>query len=361
VCNDQITKKHKPSSVSSSARRELESTMTDRRKQWSAGRVLLGGAGNIGSYLALELARRGIGFVRVIDRDVIEPKNNTNQAYNVTTDVGRPKAEVIAERMKAIAPTIVVEPIVADLEDVPVGLFADVGACLGALDSLRARQVLANERAWPLGLTVIDGAVGGWIGTVKWLVPSGACLECGWSEAHYRQLTREMPCDPGGSATGQPTNAPALVGATVATMMADELERLFLEPSPAESHEITFDLESSRHLESQLRQAPRCRFDHAVVRGSIEMQVPFVVATVGDCLAAVTEAWGTADDTQFEFRRRLFDVGLFGNSRWLTSSQLVPYATRRLTELNLTRFDQIRVKNRQLDAFLMMKSNGISG
>jgi molybdopterin/thiamine biosynthesis adenylyltransferase len=163
--------------------------------------VLIAGAGNIGSHLAPQLARAGVGALRILDRDRVEAKNLATQDYR-PEDVGRPKAEVLAERLRAQFPGRTVEAWVGDLEDVPLGV-ASVDAVLGALDSRRARQVLASELAWPQGVPVIDGGVGeGLLGRVQVFVPGAdsACLECTWGPADYRLLAAEYPCVPGAGA-----------------------------------------------------------------------------------------------------------------------------------------------------------------
>src|SRR5262249_58742008 len=110
--------------------------------------VLVAGAGNIGSHLVPLLARSGVGRICLVDRDHVEMKNLRNQDYR-PEDVGRPKAEVLAERIQGQAPGAVIEARTADLETLPLGLFM-VDAIFGALDSRRARQALVSEAAWPL-------------------------------------------------------------------------------------------------------------------------------------------------------------------------------------------------------------------
>ncbi len=340
----------------------FDSTITYSPPSSSLGRarLLLGGAGNVGSFLGIELARRipptipaGAVFVRVVDRDFIEARNKTNQAYVDEKYVGRPKAEVLAEQMRAMNPAIAVEPVISDVEDVPVGLFADVEVCLDGFDSLRARQVLMSERAWPLGVPAIDGAVGGCIGSVKRLIPGSGCLECSWGPSHYRQLTREMPCNPLGSAQAPPTNSSAQLGQAVARIMVDELERFYDGPPPTESREITFDLVTGKRFESRLRKARRCRFDHLAVQETIRLGVPFAKATVGNLLAAVAQAWGTVDHVQFEFRRRIFEPDAGGDGRWQLAEGLSLHSQRRLADCHLTHLDRIRVKSVSRDAFLV--------
>src|SRR5688572_22095255 len=109
------------------------------RNVFADARLLLAGAGNIASYVAATLAEAGCGFLRIIDRDRVELRNTINQLYT-SGDVGLPKADALAGHVRSICPQTQVEAVVADLEDAPHGLFADVDLVLAGLDSLRARQ-----------------------------------------------------------------------------------------------------------------------------------------------------------------------------------------------------------------------------
>src|SRR6185437_6771952 len=84
--------------------------------------VLLAGAGNIGSFAASLLARAGVRRIRLVDRDRVEEKNLATQDYR-SEDVGRPKAEVLADRLRQQFPGLTVEARTADLEDLPLGDF----------------------------------------------------------------------------------------------------------------------------------------------------------------------------------------------------------------------------------------------
>src|SRR5205814_1582034 len=105
------------------------------------------------------LARAGVGRIRLVDRDVVEGKNLAAQDYR-PEGVGRFKSDAQAERLRARFPRLTVESYPVDLEDLPLGVAA-VDLILGGLDSRRARQVLVGEIAWPLGVPVVDGGVGG--------------------------------------------------------------------------------------------------------------------------------------------------------------------------------------------------------
>ncbi len=228
--------------------------------------VVIAGLGNIGSPLALLLGRSlgSLGVrLRLIDRDLIEPRNFVNQAFGETSDVGRPKVDVIAASICRAYPGVDCDPRHIDLEDTSIDDFAGAALVLGGLDSLRARQCLITERAWPLSIPVIDGGVGEpALGRVQVFVPGSACNECSWSTNHYRQLAREYPCDPGRRAEGPPTNVPAFVGATVAAVMASECWKWLTGRRATDSYEVAFDLETLRFQTGRLHRAKSCRFNH---------------------------------------------------------------------------------------------------
>jgi len=73
------------------------------------GRVLIIGAGGLGSPAAYYLAASGIGILGLADADVVEPSNLQRQILHFTPDVGRPKTESAAEKLKALNPEIKIQ------------------------------------------------------------------------------------------------------------------------------------------------------------------------------------------------------------------------------------------------------------
>ncbi|MBQ9783339.1 MAG: tRNA threonylcarbamoyladenosine dehydratase [Clostridia bacterium] len=69
-------------------------------------RVALFGVGGVGSYAAEALARSGVGHVELIDKDTVALSNVNRQLCALESTLGRPKAEVMAERMQDINPAI---------------------------------------------------------------------------------------------------------------------------------------------------------------------------------------------------------------------------------------------------------------
>ena len=72
-------------------------------------RVAVFGIGGVGGHLAEALARAGVGHIHLIDRDTVSLSNINRQAVALHSTVGRPKAEVMAERIKDINPACEVE------------------------------------------------------------------------------------------------------------------------------------------------------------------------------------------------------------------------------------------------------------
>jgi len=88
--------------------------------QWSGkaqralqqARVLCIGAGGLGSPALLYLAAAGVGHLTIIDGDAVDLSNLQRQVLHSTPDVGRPKAVVAAERLRALNPGIAIVPMV---------------------------------------------------------------------------------------------------------------------------------------------------------------------------------------------------------------------------------------------------------
>jgi tRNA A37 threonylcarbamoyladenosine dehydratase len=73
--------------------------------------VTVVGLGAVGSYATEALARAGVGRLRLVDFDVVHPSNLNRQLFALHSTLGRPKAEVAAERVRDIAPDCAVEPL----------------------------------------------------------------------------------------------------------------------------------------------------------------------------------------------------------------------------------------------------------
>src|SRR5919106_6969976 len=82
----------------------------DGQRRLKAARVLLVGAGGLGSPLALYLAAAGVGHLGLIDFDVVDFTNLQRQVLHGTKDVGRPKLASARDRIHDVNPYVHVEP-----------------------------------------------------------------------------------------------------------------------------------------------------------------------------------------------------------------------------------------------------------
>ena len=144
-------------------------------------RVAVVGCGALGSFQAGALARAGVGFLRIIDRDYVELSNLQRQWLFDQCDVeqGLPKAIAAARKIAAINSDIQVEPVVADLTPSNVDdLLGDVSLILDGTDNFETRYLI-NDYAVSRGLPWIYGAAVGSYGITMPVLPgSTACLRC---------------------------------------------------------------------------------------------------------------------------------------------------------------------------------------
>lgn len=78
----------------------------------SAARVAIVGIGGVGAYAAEMLARAGVGHIVLVDSDSVGESNINRQLLALHSTVGRPKVEVLSERLKDINPSLEVTSVV---------------------------------------------------------------------------------------------------------------------------------------------------------------------------------------------------------------------------------------------------------
>lgn len=146
-----------------------------------ASRVAVVGCGALGSTQAELLARAGVGFLRVIDRDYIEWSNLQRQSLYDEKDAeaALPKAAAAAVRLKAINSSIVVEPAISDLTPATVDdLFEDINLIMDGTDNFETRYLI-NDFALLHNIPWIYGAAVGSYGLKMPIIPGKTCcLRC---------------------------------------------------------------------------------------------------------------------------------------------------------------------------------------
>ena len=88
-----------------------------------AAHVIVFGLGGVGSWCAEALARSGVGRLTLVDEDSVAESNLNRQVCALGSTIGRPKAEVMAARLRDIAPDAEIIPVTARYEAASRGRF----------------------------------------------------------------------------------------------------------------------------------------------------------------------------------------------------------------------------------------------
>jgi len=139
------------------------------------------GAGGIGSPLLPYLAAAGIGHLRVIDDDRVSLDNLQRQTLYATRDVGRPKSDVVRERIAALNPEVEVTTIPQRLDGANVAeLLADMDLVVDGSDNF-ATRLTVSDHCTGQRIPLVSAAIGQFqaqIGTFRGWEPDKPCYRC---------------------------------------------------------------------------------------------------------------------------------------------------------------------------------------
>ncbi len=148
------------------------------QEKLARSRVLVVGAGGLGSPVSLYLAAAGVGNITLLDADRVSLSNLQRQIIHTTTDIGRPKVESAAEKLRAINPGVSVNPLDVMLsDDNAAEIMGAHDIIIDCTDNLPTR-LLINDTCVSLGKTMVFGAVSRFSGQVFSHVPGSACYRC---------------------------------------------------------------------------------------------------------------------------------------------------------------------------------------
>jgi adenylyltransferase/sulfurtransferase len=151
------------------------------QKRLAAGRVAIVGCGATGSALSSLLARAGVGYLRIVDRDYVETSNLQRQVLFDESDAAEsvPKAIAAARKIRSFNSEIAVEPHAADLTpENAEELLGGVDLVLDGTDNFETRYLIndcavSKRRPWIYAAAVASYAV-----TMTVLPGETACLAC---------------------------------------------------------------------------------------------------------------------------------------------------------------------------------------
>jgi len=161
------------------------------QKKLKSARVVVAGAGGLGSAALTYLAMAGIGDITIIDHDKVELSNLNRQTLHWEKDIGRSKAESALEKIKQINPDIKVTAIHEKITaDNVFSLLKGAHAIIDCMDNFETRYIL-NDAAIKLDIPLFHAACYSFEGRVTTMIPKKTpCLRCIFPE---KPLERKCP------------------------------------------------------------------------------------------------------------------------------------------------------------------------
>jgi adenylyltransferase/sulfurtransferase len=157
----------------------IEEIGQEGQRKLKKSRVVIAGAGGLGSPIAIYLTAAGVGMVRVIDRDQVALSNLNRQILHWEEDVGKKKVDSARKKLKNLNSAVEIEAIAETItEDNVSQLVAGCDGIVDAMDNLPTRYLL-NRCAIEKKIPFFHGAVNGFGGRAMTIIPGEtACLRC---------------------------------------------------------------------------------------------------------------------------------------------------------------------------------------
>lgn len=226
------------------------------QRRLQAARVVLVGAGGLGSPAALYLAAAGVGTLGIVDHDVVDLSNLQRQVLHTAAGVGTPKVESARHRIKALNPTVDVRAHSVRLDSANVeDIFGGYDLVIDGSDNFPARY-LVNDACVKLGLPNVHGSVFRFDGQATVFWPGyrqrrGPCYRCLYPEPPPPELA------PSCNEAGVLGVLPGVVG----MLQASEALKLLLGVGdPLVGRLLCFDALRAEFREFKVRPDPECPY-----------------------------------------------------------------------------------------------------
>jgi adenylyltransferase/sulfurtransferase len=236
----------------------------DGQKKLKAAKVLLIGTGGLGAPLGLYLAAAGVGRIGLVDFDVVDFTNLQRQVIHSTADVGRPKIDSAAEKMKAINPNVtIVKHEVALNSENALDILKDYDLVVDGTDNFPTRY-LVNDACVLLGKPNVYGSIFRFEGQATvFAYEGGPCYRCLYPEPPPPGL---VPSCAEGGVLG-------ILPGTIGLIQATETVKLILGiGEPLVGRLLLYDALGMRFRELKLRKNPECPIcgDHPTITQLID-------------------------------------------------------------------------------------------
>lgn len=220
------------------------------QRKLKRARVLVIGAGGLGSPLLLYLAAAGVGTIGIVDFDVVDFSNLQRQIIHSEKDVGRRKIDSAEERIKGMNPTVrVVKYEDRMTSDNALDIIRNFDVVIDGTDNFPTRY-LVNDACVLLGKTNVYGSIYRFEGQVSVFdAKRGPCYRCLY----------ESPPPPGLVPSCAEGGVVGVLPGIIGTIQAMEAIKLILgEGDPLIGRLLLFDAMKMRFKELKLRKNPAC-------------------------------------------------------------------------------------------------------
>ena len=223
---------------------------TEGQERLKAARVLLVGAGGLGSPAALYLAAAGIGTLGVVDFDTIDLTNLQRQVLYGTDDVGRPKLETAQRRLRQVNPHVTIEPHETRLSAAnALELVRAHDLVVDGTDNFTTRY-LVNDACVLTGKPNVYGSIFRFDGQASvFATADGPCYRCLFPEPPPPEL---VPSCAEGGVLGV---LPGIIGVIQAT---ESIKLMLGIGEPLIGRFLIYDALRMRFRELRLRKDPEC-------------------------------------------------------------------------------------------------------
>jgi len=153
------------------------------QRRLKGARILLVGAGGLGSPAGQYLAAAGVGTIGIVDFDVVDASNLQRQVLYTTADVGRPKLEAAAARLRAMNPMVQIVPHATRLEaENAMEIVAGYDLVVDGTDNFATRYLI-NDACVLLGKPNVYASVFRFEGLLSvFALDGGPCYRCLYPE-----------------------------------------------------------------------------------------------------------------------------------------------------------------------------------
>lgn len=156
----------------------LKEVGEEGQNKLNKAKILVVGAGGLGSPASFYLAAAGVGTIGIIDGDEVELSNLQRQILHSTFDLGRPKVDSAKEKLSALNPEIKIITYNEKLTPQRAKeLIPQYDLVLSCVDNFGTRYLL-NDVCVSLNVPLLEGGVCGWEGTLMLITAEGPCYRC---------------------------------------------------------------------------------------------------------------------------------------------------------------------------------------